>query len=65
MNKEKLLDEENRNLPEKVENGTENEQEYRMGIGKWTPDWLQPFNSIKCFVVILCIASLTQGNTLF
>ena len=65
MNKERLLDKQNGNLPEKVENGTENEQEYLMGIGKWTPDWLQSFNSIKCFVVVLCIASLTQGNILF
>ena len=33
-----------------------------MGIGKWKPEWLQKFNSMKCFVVVLSIASLVQGK---
>lgn len=36
--------------------------DYRMGFGKWSPPWLQYFNSIKWFSVVLSVCSLTQGN---
>ena len=58
-----MLNKQNETLQNKAERVKKSGKEERMGIGNWTPDWLQAFNSINLFVVILCIASLTQGNS--
>ena len=58
-----MLNKQNETLPNKAERVKKSGKEEKMGIGNWTPDWLQAFNSINFFVVILCIASLTQGNS--
>lgn len=63
MDNKKMLNKQNETLPNKAERVKKSGKEERMGIGNWTPDWLQAFNSINFFVVILCIASLTQGNS--
>jgi len=37
----------------------------RMGLGNWRPDWLQHFNSMKWYLAVLSLASLTQGIQIF
>lgn len=44
-----------------VGNG-DNEIAFRMGLGKWRPNWIQRFNSIRWFMFLLAIFSLVQGR---
>ena len=46
----------------KNKDNSSNDFELRMGIRSWRPDWLQKFNNIKWFILILSLASTTQGN---
>ena len=41
------------------------QQEYKLGLGKWRPDCLQCFNSIEWFLSMLSICSLTQGIVIY
>ena len=41
------------------------DEENRLGLGKWRPDWLQYFNSVEWFVSLLSICSLTQGIVIY
>ena len=44
MDNKKLLDKQNEDLPNKAERVENIGKGERMGIGNWTPDWLQAFN---------------------
>lgn len=44
MDNKKLLDKQNEDLPNKAERVENIGKGERMGIGNWTPEWLQAFN---------------------
>ena len=44
MDNKKLLDKQNEDLPNKAERVESIGKRERMGIGNWTPDWLEAFN---------------------
>lgn len=62
MEEKKLIAEQNGNANNNQDNvKTNDEKDYRMKFFKWSPDWLQRFNTINWFLFVLSLASVTQG----
>lgn len=40
------------------------DDDLRMGIRSWRPDWLQRFNHVNYFLAVLAVASVAQGKSL-